>query len=97
MTNKAVASVLKETASLIDLTGGNPFRSRAMSGAARTIERLEESVGILLKAGTLTDVRGIGAGLAGQIAQLIATGSFDVRDDLLGAIPPGLLDMLAVK
>lgn len=97
MTNKAVASVLKETAALIDLTGGNPFRSRAMSNAARTIDRLEESVESLLKAGALTDVRGIGAGLAGQIAQLIATGSFDVRDDLLGAIPPGLLDMLAVK
>ncbi len=97
MTNKAVASVLKETAALIELTGGNPFRSRAMANAARTIERLEESVDSMLEAGTLTDVRGIGAGLAGQIAQLIATGSYAVRDELLGAIPPGLLDMLAVK
>ncbi|GMQ81356.1 MAG: helix-hairpin-helix domain-containing protein [Rhodothermia bacterium] len=97
MTNKAVAGVLKETSALIDLTGGNPFRSRAIANAARTIERLEDGVGDLLAAGTLTDIKGIGAGLADQIGQILESGSFDVRDDLLGAIPPGLLDILSVK
>lgn len=97
MTNKAVAGVLKETSALIDLTGGNPFRSRAIANAARIIERLENPVGELLEAGTLTDIKGIGAGLADQIRQILESGSFDVRDDLLGAIPPGLLDILSVK
>ena len=97
MTNKAVASVLKETSALIDLTGGNPFRSRAIANAARTIERLEDAVGDLLETGTLTDIKGIGAGLADQVGQILESGTFDVRDDLLGAIPPGLLDILSVK
>ena len=97
MTNKAVARVLKETSALIDLTGGNPFRSRAIANAARTIERLEDAVGDLLSAGTLTDIKGIGTGLADQIGQILETGSFDVRDDLLGSVPPGLLDILSVK
>ena len=44
MTNKAIAKPLKETASLIELTGGNPFRARALANAARIIERLESPV-----------------------------------------------------
>jgi len=97
MTNKAIARSLKETASLIELTGGNPFRSRALSGAARTIERLEDPVSERIKSGSLTTIPGIGAGLEIQISELLDRGSFELRDDLLGAIPPGLLDMLAVK
>jgi DNA polymerase (family 10) len=51
----------------------------------------------LLAAGTLTDLQGIGAGLAAQIDETVRRGSFGLRDDLLNAIPPGLLDVLRVK
>ncbi len=97
MTNKTVAKSLKETAALIELTGGNPFRSRAMSNAARTIERLGNSVRTLIEAGTLTEIRGIGKGLEEQISELLSRGSFALRDDLLGGIPPGVLDILSIK
>ena len=97
MTNKFVARALKETASLIELAGGNPFRSRALANAARTIERLEKPVESLIDEGTLTDIKGIGTGLQEQISELLQRGSFALRDDLLGALPPGLLDMLSIK
>lgn len=97
MTNKTIAKPLKETSALIELTGGNPFRSRAFASAARTIERLEEPVAELLERGELTDIKGIGKGLAAQIAEILEYGSFEVRDNLLGALPPGLLDVLSVK
>lgn len=97
MTNKAIAKPLKETAALLELTGGNPFRARAFAGAARTIERLETPVTDLIASGELTGIQGIGTGLASQIAEILDYGSFEVRDSLLGALPPGLLDVLAVK
>ncbi len=97
MTNKQVAGYLKQTASLIELTGGNPFRGRAFDRAARTLERLETPVADLLAEGTLTDVPGIGGGLAGQIRDLLESGTFDLLDELLSAVPPGLLDALRVK
>ena len=97
MTNKQLAKPLKETAALIELTGGNPFRSRAFASAARTIERLEEPVADLLARGELTGIKGIGKGLASQIEEILAYGSFEVRDNILGALPPGLLDVLSVK
>ncbi|HMB91180.1 MAG TPA: helix-hairpin-helix domain-containing protein, partial [Rhodothermales bacterium] len=97
MTNKQIARYLKETAALIELTGGNPFRGRAFDRAARTLEREETAVAELLAEDALTEIPGIGAGLAAQIRELLAYGSFELRDELLSAIPPGLLDALRVK
>ncbi len=94
MTNKEIARLLKETAALLELTGANPFRIRAFSSAARTIERMQER---LADVNELTAIQGIGKGLASQIRELLARGSFDVRDELLGAVPPGVLDVLSVR
>ena len=97
MTNKQIAAVLKDTAALVHLTGGNAFRARAFESAARTIEKMDEPAETRLAEGTLTDVRGIGAGLAAQILELTERGSFELRDGLLAEIPPGLHDILRVK
>lgn len=97
MTNKELARYLKQTAALIELTGGNPFRIRAFQNGARTIERLETPARTLAELGQLTQVPGIGKGLAADVAHLLETGSFALRDDLLTAIPPGLLDVMRIK
>ncbi len=94
MTNKDIARLLKETAALLELSGANPFRIRAFSGAARTIERMPQR---LADVDDLTEIQGIGKGLSAQIQDILARGSFDVRDELLGAVPPGVLDVLSVK
>ncbi|MEX1054638.1 MAG: helix-hairpin-helix domain-containing protein, partial [Rhodothermales bacterium] len=97
LTNKDVARVLKGTAALIELTGGNEFRARAFNSAARTIERLDEPVSRLIESGELKDVRGIGSTLAAQVAEIVQRGTFEVYEDLLNAIPPGLTEVLRVK
>jgi DNA polymerase (family X) len=97
MTNKQIARALTETSALIELTGGNEFRARAFANAARTIERMPDQALDLLERGELATIRGIGQGLASQISELVETGSFDVRDELIGSIPPGVLEMLRLK
>lgn len=97
MTNKEIGRFLKETAALIDLTDGNAFKARAFANAARTLERMPKPATDFLQAGTLTNVRGIGKSLAADIETLVRTGTFEQYDALLGAIPPGILDMLKVK
>lgn len=97
LTNKEVARLLKDTASLIELTGGNEFRARAFAAAARTIDRLEEPIGLLAEENRLAELRGIGSGLATQIEDILRHGTFDVYEDLLSAIPPGLGEILRVK
>ncbi len=97
MTNKELARYLKQTAALIELTGGNPFRIRAFQNGARTIERLETPARTLAALGKLTSVPGIGKGLAADVTNLLTHGSFPLRDDLLTAIPPGLLEIMRIK
>jgi DNA polymerase (family 10) len=97
MSNKEIASVLQETADLIELTDGNPHRARAFSRAARSLGNLEVSVLDRLEAGTLTDVSGIGDAMADHVAEVVDTGTFDLHDELLNAVPPGLLEVMRVK
>ncbi|MEM6337174.1 MAG: helix-hairpin-helix domain-containing protein, partial [Bacteroidota bacterium] len=96
LTNKAIAKVLKQTAALIDLTGGNAFRSRAFSNGARTLERTDEPAAHL-SVQELTAWNGIGKGLAADIHAVVETGTLPLLDELLTAVPPGLLDVLRVK
>ena len=97
MTNKEISRTLRQTSELIELTGGNPYRANAFGRAARTIRGLETPVVELAEDGDLTSVSGIGDGLAQQINDLLATGSFDLRDELLSVVPTGLLQVLNVK
>jgi DNA polymerase (family 10) len=97
MTNKEIASVLQETADLIELTDGNPHRARAFARAARSIGDLDAPVSDRLAAGTLTEVSGIGNAMADHVDEVLQTGTFDLHDELLNAIPPGLLEVMRVK
>jgi len=97
MTNSDIAAVLEETADLIELTDGNPHRARAFARAARSIEDLNEPATSRIGESTLTDVSGIGTSMAEHVADIAESGTFDLRDELLNALPPGLLDVLRVK
>ncbi len=97
MTNKHIARRLQQAADLIELTGGNAFRARAYAGAARTVDRLDEAALQLVERGAVTEVPGIGKGIAADIEALVRTGSFETLDRLVESLPPGLLDVLRVK
>jgi len=97
MTNRDIARVLDETADLIELTDGNPHRARAFARAARSVGDLDEAVESRLAAGTLTEVGGIGDAMSDHVEDVAESGTFPLHDELLNAIPPGLLDVLRVK
>jgi DNA polymerase (family 10) len=97
MSNDEIARVLQETADLLELTGGNPHRARAFSRAARSLSGLDDAVADRLGEGTLVDVSGIGDAMAGHVADILHGGSFALRDELLSAVPPGLMDVMQVK
>ncbi|PSR00161.1 MAG: DNA polymerase/3'-5' exonuclease PolX [Bacteroidetes bacterium QS_9_68_14] len=99
MTNRDLARRLRETASLIELTGGNAFRARAFERASDVIADLEEPAPQRYESGTLTDLDGIGDGMAGHVGEMLAGSgdSFPQRDELLGEVPTGLLEVLRVQ
>ncbi|MEM1127136.1 MAG: helix-hairpin-helix domain-containing protein [Bacteroidota bacterium] len=97
MTNRDLARHFKETSALIELTGGNGFRARALAKAGRTLGRLETPAVDLLARGDLATLPGVGKGVVAQVQELAETGTLQLYEDLRAAIPPGLLDVLQIK
>jgi DNA polymerase (family 10) len=94
--NKAVGNVLREVALLLELKGENPFKVRAYSNAARSIETMDEEVVGMTHEGRLRDVQGVGETLAQQITELVETGSLQLLEELKRTIPPGHIEMLKI-
>jgi len=72
--NKDVSAVLEEVGLLLELKGENPFKVKAYSKAARTIEILEEDLRAMIREDRLKKIKGIGETLAHHIIELVATG-----------------------
>jgi DNA polymerase (family 10) len=94
--NKGVSTVLEEVALFLELKGENPFKVKAYSHAARTIETLEEDPGVMVREGRLKEIKGIGEALAQHITELVTTGRLQLHEELKNSIPPGHLEMLKI-
>src|SRR4030043_1065624 len=94
--NKRVSTVLQEVALLLELKGENPFKVKAYSNAARTIEILEETLEGRVREGRLKEMKGIGEALSQHIAELVTTGRLQLYEDLKNSVPPGHLEMLRI-
>lgn len=98
MQNADIARLLGEVADLLEISAGNPFKVRAYRNAARTVADHPDPIAELVKGSEfdLTDLPGIGGGIAKEITALVATGSLPQREQLVAHIPPGLLDLLRI-
>jgi DNA polymerase (family X) len=98
MQNPEIARLLGEVADLLEISEANPFKVRAYRNAARTVRDHPEPLAELVRAGEfdLTELPGIGEGIAGEIEALVATGELPQRQELVKKLPPGLLDLLRI-
>ncbi|MGH7673137.1 MAG: DNA polymerase/3'-5' exonuclease PolX [Gemmatimonadales bacterium] len=98
MQNPEIARLLGEVADLLEIAEANPFRVRAYRNAARTVRDHPEPLAELVRAGEfdLTELPGIGEGIAGEIEALVATGELPQRRELARQLPPGLIDLLRI-
>jgi len=95
MKNQQIAVVFSEIASLLELSGENPFRIRAYQRAAWNIGGLSQNVAEMTDE-ELRAIPGIGPDLVEKIRQFLGTGRVGLHADLKKEIPSGLLDILRV-
>jgi DNA polymerase (family 10) len=96
MNKEQVAQVLTEIATLLDLKGENPFKSRAYANAARAIEALDEPLEKVFAPNSEARIKGIGESLHEKICELLATGKLAYYEELKNSVPPGLLMLLSI-
>src|SRR2546422_83468 len=96
MDKEQVAEILVNIATLLDLKGENPFKSRAYVNAARALEEMSEPLDKVIAEERLDQVKGIGESIQKKICELITTGKLAYYDELKAATPPGLVAMLDI-
>ena len=99
MENRNIARLLSETADLMEIAAEDPFRIRSYRNAATVIEGYPESVAEIVRdpARKVTDIPGIGKGLAAALTEILARGSFERRDQMLEKYPPTALELLKIQ
>ena len=93
----AVARVLDQIASHLELKAENPFKIRAFRMGARTVGSLSGEPTDWLAHGTLEGTPGIGPAIQGVVRELVATGRSTVLEELREHVPPGLVEMLRIS
>jgi len=97
MDKDKVAEILVEIGTLLELKGENPFKTRAYTNGARTIEGLNEPLATIVAEKRLGEIKGIGAALEQKITELVETGKLKYYDELKASIAPGLIEMLEIS
>jgi len=98
MQNAEIARLLTDVADLLEISAGNPFKVRAYRNAARTVADHPDPIAELVSGGAfdLTELPGIGGGIAKEITALVQTGTLPQRQQLVATVPPGLLELLRI-
>lgn len=96
MENSEVVALLEEIGVLLELSGENPFKTRAYENVARRIESLDENVADLAKAGRLREIQGVGDALEEKITEFVKTGRLKYHEDLKKKFPESLFELFRV-
>src|SRR5260370_16898360 len=99
MDNKEIARVLWETADLMEIAGEDGFRIRSYRNGATAIEGYPERVIDILRDPNrkITEIPGIGKGLAAVLQEIVDRGSCERRDLLLQKFPVPSLAFLKIQ
>src|SRR6202789_2779696 len=95
MDNRSIAQLLAETADLLEIAAGDPFRIRSYRRAAEAVENNpEKTSSFVKKPARLLAIQGIGKGMATNIQEIETRGSLKLRDELLTKYRPTMLELL---
>ena len=93
--NADIAAAFDEIADLLELRNENPFRIRAYRNAARVVRDLRLDLAReLARDAPLPKLPGIGADLAGKIAEIARTGTCRTLANLRRGFPAGITELL---
>ncbi len=95
MENRLIAAMLDETADLLEISAGDPFRIRSYRRAAEAVEASTVQLSTLVaEPKQLLAIPGIGKGMAANIQEIEKAGTFPLREELMLRYKPSMLELL---
>jgi DNA polymerase (family 10) len=96
--NKSIATVLYETADLLEIDAADSFRIRSYRNAAQAIENLTEPIRDLIgEPKKVLAIPGIGKGMLLNLQELFRDGRLSMQVELLRKYHPSMLQLLKIQ
>jgi DNA polymerase (family 10) len=93
LTNAEIAEMLRANADLMEIAGENSFRVNAFRRAADAVREHDRA---LTAEADLTEIPGVGAGIAAVLREILTTGTFGTFEELQEQLPGSLLALLDI-
>lgn len=98
MDNKAIATILYETADLLEIDAQDSFRIRSYRNAAQAIEAHPQQIADLIgEPKKVLEIPGIGKGMLTNLQEILKEGRLAVQAELLKKYHPSMLELLKVQ
>ncbi len=98
MDNKSIATVLYETADLLEIDGQDSFRIRSYRNAAQAIENNPQQIrDIIGEPKKVLAIAGIGKGMLQNLQEMLKEGRMAVQAELLKKYHPSMLQLLKIQ
>ena len=98
MDNKAIATVLYETADMLEIDGQDSFRIRSYRNAAQAIENHAQQIkDIISEPKQVLAIPGIGKGMLANLQELFKEGHLSAHTGLLEKYHPSMLQLLKIQ
>lgn len=98
MDNKSIATVLYETADLLEIDGQDSFRIRSYRNAAQAVENQTEQIkDVIADPKAVLAIPGIGKGMLVNLQQLLNEGQLGLQTELLKKYHPSMLQLLKIQ
>ncbi|MBI3813908.1 MAG: DNA polymerase/3'-5' exonuclease PolX [Nitrospinae bacterium] len=96
MKNLEIAQIFERIADILEFKGENKFKINAYRKASRIIGSLSEDIEHIHRENRLTEIPGVGSGIAEKIAEYLDTGKMTKYEDALKGVDEGLIKLMEI-
>jgi DNA polymerase (family 10) len=97
MINKEISRAFDLIADLMEIEGESGFRVNSYRRVARTLKSHDENLAVTAAENRLTEIPGVGKGIAEKINEFVATGKIAILEELKSKLPPELPKLLDIQ
>jgi DNA polymerase (family 10) len=94
--NLELSRIFEQIAKILKIKGENPFKIRAYEKITLVLENLPIDIETIYQQGGVSNIPGVGTGIAKKIEEFLTTGKLEYYEKLKETIPTGVIELLDI-
>ena len=95
--NLELSRMFEQIAKILKIKGENPFKIRAYEKITLVLENLPIDIETIYRQGRLSNIPGVGTGIAKKIEEFLTTGKLEYYEKLKETTPAGVIELLDIS